>query len=108
MRPGEQKAGAVLVEQAGALQEADELVPEELLGRGGVDLGHGRPVAGGGPAAAGEEGVHVRVEVSFTPKLWTTATMPGRKPCFSPAAATAISSCAVSHAAVQRDPSSSR
>jgi len=38
VRPREQQPGAVLVEQAGALKEADDLVAEELLGVGGVDI----------------------------------------------------------------------
>jgi hypothetical protein len=54
----------VLVEQAGALKEADDLVAEELLGAGGVEIRHGDPLAGC-PAAAGDEGVHVRVQVEL-------------------------------------------
>ena len=40
-------------------------MPEELLGSGGADVGHGYPLAGGGPAAAGDERVYVRVEVEL-------------------------------------------
>ena len=58
--PGEEKAGAVVVEQTGPLEQADDLVPEQLLGGRGADVRHAHPLAGGGPAAAGDERVYVR------------------------------------------------
>ena len=61
MGPGEEEPGAVLVEEAGALEESDHLVPKQLLGGGDADVRHGYPLARGGPAAAGDEGVDVRV-----------------------------------------------
>ena len=59
MVPEEQQAGAILVEQAGLLKDADDLVPERLLGGGGVDVRHGNPLARGAPAATCGEGMNV-------------------------------------------------
>ncbi len=65
MASGEEEAGAVLVEEAFALQEARDLVPEELFGGGGADVRYGHPLAGAGPAAAGDEGVDVGMEIEL-------------------------------------------
>jgi hypothetical protein len=63
--PGKEQSGPVLVQQAFALEEADHLVPEELLGGGRIDVRHGHPLTGGGPPATGDERVYVRVEVEL-------------------------------------------
>ena len=61
MVPGEQATGAFLAEQSGSLKDADDLVPDQLPGGGGVDVRHGQPLAGRVPVATGGEGVHVRM-----------------------------------------------
>jgi hypothetical protein len=66
--PGEEEAGAVVVEQAGPLEQADDLVPEQLLGGRGADVRHAHPLAGAGPATAGDERVYVRVGVELIPE----------------------------------------
>jgi hypothetical protein len=66
--PGEEQARAVLVEQTGPLEQAYDLVPEQLLGGRGADVRHAHPLAGGGPAAAGDERVNVRMDVELIPE----------------------------------------
>ncbi len=65
MAPGQEEAGAVLVEQAFALEKAKDLMSEQRLGGGSADVGNGHPGAVGGPAAAGDEGVDVGVQVEL-------------------------------------------
>jgi len=68
MVPGEEEPDAVFGEQTGALEQADDLLPEELLGGGGADVRHGQPLAGSGSFAAGDERVGVGVWVQLIPE----------------------------------------
>ena len=61
MLPGKEETCAVLVEEIGALEETDHLVTEELFGGGRIDVRHADPLAGSGPASAGDERVNVGV-----------------------------------------------
>lgn len=66
--PGEEQTRAALVEQTDPLKEAYDLVPEELFGGRGADVRHGQPLAGAGPAAAGNERVNVGMRVELIPE----------------------------------------
>jgi hypothetical protein len=50
------------------LEQADDLVPEELLGGRGADVWHAHPLAGGGPSAARDERVYVGARVELVPE----------------------------------------
>jgi hypothetical protein len=65
MVPGEEQVGAVLVEETGPLEQAETQVPEQLLGGRGTDVRYAHPLAGAGPATAGDERVYVRVDVEL-------------------------------------------
>ena len=61
--PRQQKLRPLLREQADALQQPDDLVPEQQLGRGLVDEGDRNPPSPSRPAPARHQRVHVRVPV---------------------------------------------
>ena len=68
MLPGKEETRAVLVEEIGALEETDHLVAEELFGGGRIDVRYADPLAGGGPATAGDERVDVGMGVELVPE----------------------------------------
>ena len=68
MVPGEQATGAFLAEQSGSLKDADDLVPDQLPGGGGVDVRHGHSLTGRGPVAPGGEGVNVSMSAPLIPE----------------------------------------
>lgn len=82
MAPGEEQPRAVLVEQTGPLKEVHDLVAEELLSGEGADVRHGHPLAGAGPAASGDEGVDVGMEIELVSERLDGGDHPGPKGLF--------------------------